>query len=141
VVNRDGDRHSVAVVSDDLRHRLGRAGEQLAAEHLERRGLTIVARNHRTRFGELDLVARDARRLVFCEVKTRRVGRSGARGGWSPFDGLRDDQRRRLRRMAAAWIADQPPGPRPSELRFDAIGVTVDATGKLVALEHLEDAF
>jgi putative endonuclease len=128
-------------VSDDLRHRLGRAGEQLAAEHLERRGFVILARNHRTRFGELDLVARDERRLVFCEVKTRRLGRSARLGGSSPFDGLRDDQRRRLRRMAAAWIADQPPGPRPAELRFDAIGITVDATGKLVALEHLEDAF
>jgi putative endonuclease len=140
-VIRDGGRRSVATVSDDLRHRLGRAGERLAAEHLERRGFAIVARNHRTRFGELDLVARDARRLVFCEVKTRRLGRAAQLGGWSPFDALRDDQRRRLRRMAAAWIADQPPGPRPAEVRFDAIGVTIDATGKLVALEHLEDAF
>jgi putative endonuclease len=122
-------------VSNDLRHRLGRVGEQLAAEHFERRGFAIVVRNHRTRFGELDLVARDARRLVFCEVKTRRLGSSG------PFDGLRDDQCRRLRRMAVAWLAEQPPGPRPAELRFDAIGVTIDATGKLVSLEHLENAF
>lgn len=122
-------------MSNDLRHRLGRAGERLAAEHLERRGFEIVARNHRTRFGELDLVARDAHRLVFCEVKTRRTGSSG------PFDGLHEPQCRRLRRMAAAWIADQPPGPRPAELRFDAIGITIDATGKLVALEHLENAF
>lgn len=122
-------------MSDDLRHRLGRAGEQLAAEHLERRGFAILARNHRTRWGEIDLVACDGHRIVFCEVKTRR------RGSSSPFDGLRDDQCRRLRRMATAWLQERSVRPRVSELRFDAIGVTFDATGRLVELEHLENAF
>jgi putative endonuclease len=134
-VSHDAGRRSVAIVSSDLRHRLGSSGEHLAAEHLERRGFTIVARNHRTRFGEIDLVARDDRTLVFCEVKTRRAGACG------PFDGLREDQCRRLRRMAAAWIAEHASGARPAELRFDAIGITIDATGRLVALEHLENAF
>jgi putative endonuclease len=122
-------------MSNDLRHRLGRVGEQLAAEHLERRGFAILARNHRTRWGEIDLIAADARRIVFCEVKTRRAG-AAAR----PFDGLREAQCRRLRRMAAAWLqhADRP---RTPELRFDAIGVTIDAYGRLVAPEHLEGAF
>jgi putative endonuclease len=122
-------------MSSDLRHRLGRAGEQLAAEHLERRGFAILARNHRTRWGEIDLIAADAERIVFCEVKTRRAGTSG------PFDGLRESQCRRLRRMAAAWLQEQSDRPRTPELRFDAIGVTIDARGRLVALEHLEGAF
>jgi putative endonuclease len=122
-------------VSNDLRHRLGRVGEQLAAEHLERRGFAIVARNHRTRWGEIDLIAADERQIVFCEVKTRRVGSSG------PFDGLREAQCRRLRRMAAAWLQEHVDRPRTPELRFDAIGVTIDARGRLVALEHLEGAF
>ena len=122
-------------MSDDLRHRLGRLGEQLAAEHLERRGLVILARNHRTRWGELDLIAADERRIVFCEVKTRRLGTSG------PFDGLREAQCQRLRRMAAAWLQERGDRPRAPELRFDAIGVTIDARGRLVALEHLEGAF
>jgi putative endonuclease len=122
-------------MSNDLRHRLGRVGETIAAEHLERRGFAIVARNHRTRWGEIDLIAADARRLVFCEVKTRRAGAASA------FDGLREDQCRRLRRMAAAWLQATPDRPRRPELRFDAIGVTIDARGRLVALEHLENAF
>lgn len=122
-------------MSDDLRHRLGRIGEQLAADHLERLGFAILARNHRTRWGEIDLVACDAERIVFCEVKTRRLGTSG------PFDGLRPAQCRRLRRMAAAWLSDTPGRPRVPELRFDAIGVTIDARGRLFALEHLENAF
>jgi putative endonuclease len=122
-------------MSNDLRHRLGRVGERLAAEHLERRGFAIVARNHRTRWGEIDLIAADERRIVFCEVKTRRSGAVG------PFDGLREPQCRRLRRMAAAWLQEQEARPRTPELRFDAIGVTIDAYGRLVALEHLENAF
>lgn len=122
-------------MSTDLRHRLGREGERLAAAHLERRGFAILARNHRTRWGELDLIAADAQRIVFCEVKTRRVGAASA------FDSLRGDQCRRLRRMAAAWLQATSDRPRRAELRFDAIGVTIDARGRLVALEHLENAF
>lgn len=121
-------------MSDDPRHRLGRLGEQVAAEHLQRRGLDVVARNYRTRWGELDIVARDERHVVFCEVKTRRLGSS------RPLEGLRPAQQRRIRRMAVAWLAEHA-GEFARELRFDAVGVTFDATGRLVALEHLEGAF
>ena len=58
----------------DVRQTAGRRGEDLAAEHLERLGFQVLARNHRTRFGELDLVAYDGETLVFAEVKTRRSG-------------------------------------------------------------------
>lgn len=119
----------------DPRHHLGRLGERLAAEHLERRGLAVLARNYRTRWGELDVVAGDDELLVFCEVKTRRLGSS------QPLEGLRERQQRRIRRMALAWLADQPRRTYVPELRFDAVGVTIDATGRLVALEHLEGAF
>ena len=51
---------------------LGRYGEDLAAEHLRRQGLTVLARNWRCARGELDIVARDGSALVICEVKTRR---------------------------------------------------------------------
>jgi putative endonuclease len=122
-------------MSTDLRHRLGRVGEQLAAEHLVRRGYAILARNHRTRWGEIDIVACDARRILFCEVKTRRVGPFG------PFDGLREPQTRRLRKMASAWLQEPHARPYVPEVRFDAIGITIDARGRLVSLEHLENAF
>lgn len=122
-------------MSADPRHHLGRVGERLAAEHFERRGFVVLSRNYRTRWGELDIVACDDDRVVFCEVKTRRVGAT------TPLEGLREGQRRRLRRMALTWLNDQPDRPYAPELRFDAVGVTIDATGRLVALEHLEGAF
>jgi putative endonuclease len=123
-------------MSTDLRHALGRAGEQAALEHFERLGFRLVARNHRTRHGELDLVVADARTLVFAEVKTRRAG-----AGASPWDRLDGDKQRQVRRMAAAFLAEVEDRPRGLDLRFDAIGVVFDARGRMVRLDHLEAAF
>ena len=54
------------------RQGLGKAGEDLAARHLESRGFTVVARRYRTRMGEIDLVATSGDLVAFIEVKTRR---------------------------------------------------------------------
>jgi putative endonuclease len=124
-------------VSPDERQILGAAGEQAALDHLERLGFRLVARNHRTRHGELDLVVCDERTLVFAEVKTRRAG-PGAR---DPLLSLHERKRAQVRRMAGAFLADVPSRPRRPELRFDAIAVTLDAAGALVRLDHLEGAF
>ena len=113
---------------------VGHRGEQLAAEHLERLGFDIVARGFRTRFGEIDLIACDGDTLVFAEVKTRRAG-SG-----HPWDALHEAKRSQVRRMAAVYLAG-PDRIYAPELRFDAIGVVVDAAGALVSLDHLEGAF
>jgi putative endonuclease len=128
-----GDR--AAHEPGDPRQALGRLGERLAAEHLERLGYRIVARNHRTRFGEIDLVAADDETLVFCEVKARRAGSGG------PWEALDDRKRKQVRSMGAAWLAETHERPRTAELRFDAVGVIVDARGALVELVHLEGAF
>lgn len=123
-------------MSTDLRHRLGKHGETLAAEHLTRLGYEIVERNYRTRWGELDIVAFDGTTLAFCEVKTRRLSPTGG-----PLEGLYPSQRQRLRKMAAAWMIERKSRPHSDLIRFDAIGVTIDARGQLVSLEHLEGAF
>jgi putative endonuclease len=124
-------------VSVDRRQTIGRLGEQMATEHLIRLGFQIVERNFRTRWGELDIIARDGQTLAFCEVKTRVAGASGI----TPFDSLHDRKRRQVRRIACAWLAGRGPSDFDPLLRFDAIGVTVDRSGELVALEHLEGAF
>ena len=121
-------------MTTDRRQRLGEIGEDHAAEHFARLGYEVLARNHRTRYGELDLIARDGGVLVFAEVKTRRAG-SGR-----PFDNLDAAKQQQVRRMAAAYLAevDRPFVP---EMRFDAIGIVLDARGELVSLDHLEGAF
>lgn len=121
----------------DLRQHLGRIGERLALEHLERLGYALLARNHRTRFGEIDLIVFDGTTIVFVEVKTRRASAAG-RSAW---EALHERKRSQVRRMAAAWLAEVQDRPWAAELRFDAIAVVIDARGALVGLDHLEDAF
>lgn len=43
--------------------------------------------------------------------------------------------------MAGSWLIERTERPRADNLRFDAIGVTLDLAGRLVKLEHLEGAF
>jgi putative endonuclease len=116
---------------------LGRRGEELAAEHFERLGYRVLARNHRTRWGELDLVLADPseQTIVFCEVKSRRLGS----GDWR--DNLHEGKRQQVRKMGAAWLNDVTDRPRYAELRFDAVGVTLDDHNELVRLDHLQAAF
>jgi putative endonuclease len=121
-------------MSTDLRHHLGRVGEDAAAAHMARLGYTVVARNHRTRYGELDLVCFGRGALVFVEVKTRR-------GSGLPWDALGPGKQSRVRRMAASYLCEVIDRPMADELRFDAIGVVFDARGRMVRLDHIEGAF
>jgi putative endonuclease len=125
----------------DPRRAIGALGERLAADHLRRAGYRIVERNYRTRYGELDIVADAGDCLVFCEVKTRVVGRANAITG---LDSIGVDKRRRVRAMAAQWLGERRAAveqPWRAEMRFDAIGIDISPTGRLLALDHLEDAF
>lgn len=119
------------------RLRLGAIGEELAARHLANRGLRILERNFRTRWGELDVIACGPELIVFCEVKTRVAGGSGR----DPLESVHARKRAQVRRIAGRWLVERADRPRARELRFDAIGVTLDRAGELVRLDHLEGAF
>jgi putative endonuclease len=128
----------------DPRRKLGRLGEQAAAAHLERLGYAIVARNVRTRYGEIDLIAFGQDTLVFVEVKSRRARSpaTAASGEHEPLAWLRPRQRLRVRRLATAWLADRErERPRANDVRFDAIGVVLDRRERLVRLDHIENAW
>ena len=129
---------------------VGARGEELARRHLRARGFELLDANFRTRHGELDVVAADSRRLVFCEVKTRLVARPAlaareparASDELGPFASIDARKQRKVRLMAREWLAAR--GRETAwreELRFDAIGIELDPAGRLVSLEHLEGAF
>ena len=125
----------------DPRRRLGALGEDEAVAHLERLGHEILERNFRTRYGELDVISSTGACLVFCEVKTRTAG--GLRGPATALEAVGPGKRRRLRLMAREWFRLAGGGHErlPRGVRFDAVGVVIDAGGQLVALDHVEDAF
>jgi putative endonuclease len=120
---------------------IGARGEQLAAAHLERLGLRVIARNVRLAPGEIDLIAVGGGTLVFVEVKSARSPAAGRAKGAATLERLSPAQRRRLRRTAVRWLAETGARPRARTIRFDAIGVLLDRDGALVALDHLEGAF
>lgn len=121
----------------DHRTALAVSGELLAAEHLRRRGYDVVQTNARTRFGEIDVIAHGHDTLVFVEVKTRRAGGSAG----TPLEAITPRKTRQVRKLAAAWLSDTPTRPKADEIRFDAVGVSVDGRGELVSLDHVEGAF
>lgn len=113
---------------ENRRIRLGRAGEELAVAHLMLHGCTIVARNRRTPFGEIDVIARDGDVTVIVEVKARRYLTCG--DGTDAVDGRK---RARLRR-AAQYL-----GLEGTPVRFDVVSVTM--RGGSAHIEWLRGAF
>ncbi len=121
------------------RQRTGREAEELVARRLAAAGWEIVERNARTRYGELDIVARDGRTLVFIEVKAGRAG--AAFGPERPVLAVDARKQRRVRRLATAWMAERRGLPPYEEIRFDAVGVTFDRAGHVLDVEHIPAAF
>jgi len=113
---------------------LGRVGEAAAARFLERRGLVILARNLRSRLGEIDLVARDGSTLVFVEVKARR-----GLPGDPPEAAVDARKRARLSRLALGYLAARRLGER--SCRFDVVGVSLDEAGGVTGVRHVRHAF
>jgi len=127
----------------DQRLRIGRLGERLAAQRLERAGFTVLERNYRTRAGELDLVARRRGVLVFCEVKTV-VARANAsaRGPAYALEAVGTAKRVQVRKIARSWLTERSSLARGCpNVRFDAIGITLSTKGEVLSVEHVENAF
>jgi putative endonuclease len=91
------------------------------------------------RRGEIDLIAFDGRTLIFVEVKTHQLGRSQPPASVSPLAYLSAGQLARYQPVAQAYLDDaRHTAPAAQIMRFDAIGVLVDAEGAVVDLQHVE---
>lgn len=100
------------------RRMLARWGEEAAAAFLRARGYAILQAGYRCPAGEVDLVCRDGRTLVFVEVKTRASARSG-----EPEEAVTPAKLHRLRQAARHFLAEHRLGPVPC--RFDVVSVRV----------------
>ena len=114
---------------------LGQRGESYACRYLRRRGYTIVARQDRTRLGEIDIVAIQRRTVVFIEVKTRAAEEKG-----TPTEAVNADKQQRLTRAALGYM-------RRHDLlgncaaRFDVIAIVWPEDQTQPAINHIENAF
>ncbi len=103
----------------------GDAGEDMACAHLRARGMEVLARNYRCRSGEIDVVARDGRTLVFVEVKER-----GGDSHGSAVEAVTVEKRRRVVRAARVYAATH--GLSESPIRFDVLAIDWSAEGPRV---------
>ncbi len=110
----------------------GAWAENQAARFLRKNGMTVLHRNYRTNMGELDVVARDKKTIVFIEVKAIRDMNG------EPQLKVNADKRRRLITAAKAYITRHRLHDRPA--RFDIVTVQCDKEGQPI-IRHEEDAF
>jgi putative endonuclease len=116
------------------RNWVGAYGEKVAADWLRAHGCKILARNFRgPHRGEVDIIARDGRLLLFVEVKTRRKD-AKIRG----FDAVGKEKQELIERGANAWLRKL--GTRELPWRFDVIEVNVEHD-ELPDVNHIRDAF
>ncbi len=120
--------------SSRARKNLGDSGERVAALFLEQRGYTILARNFRTRTGEMDLVARDADGLAFVEVRTRRGTALGA-----PEESLTPRKRARLLAVAQQFL-ERHDQWADCAWRIDFVAIQLGRRGEIERMEVIKGA-
>ncbi len=113
---------------------LGQRGERAATRYLKRLGYVIVARSARDKTGELDIVAVDARTIVFVEVKTRSSDAAG-----HPAEAVDEDKQQRVTRLALRYLKRHD--LLEKRWRFDIVAVTWPAKQRRPNTEHFKDAF
>ena len=106
----------------------GALGEHYVAKYIERSGGVILDRNWRIKEGEVDIVAKEDRLLLFIEVKTRRSVAFG-----NPLEAITSSNALRLQRLALAWMSIH--GVWGSEYRIDCVGVLL-GKGESVEIDY-----
>ena len=121
-------------MTTDTRRGTGIRGEEEAARFLTRSGFAILDRNVRTRAGEIDLVAKEGKTLVFVEVKTRRDLE-----GDPPQAAVHMRKQNRLAKLAHGYLKLKR--IRQTPCRFDVVSVIINDEGGVKAIRHITNAF
>lgn len=116
----------------ELRHAVGKAGEEAAVQYLCQHGYRILERNYRCRFGEIDLIARDGRMLAFVEVKTRRSQKYGPAAAAVTLE-----KQRHLIKASQTYLIQRK--KTDAFCRFDVVTIEMDAQPPHIEL--IKDAF
>ncbi|MBA4602441.1 YraN family protein [Thermoactinomyces mirandus] len=121
-------------MSGDMRKRVGRQGEELAARYLQENGYQIIDQNWTTRQGELDIIALKGQQLVFVEVRTTQSGKFGY-----GLESVGYRKQEKLRQLALQYLRENP--VYYGSFRFDVISVLWDRQGMRTEVQHIEGAF
>jgi putative endonuclease len=112
---------------------LGKKGEDLACQHLEQKGYTILERNYHFQKFEADIVAYYGFEIIFAEVKTRTSTAFG-----EPEDFVDEQKQKLVAGAAEAWLYERKMEGSP--IRFDVIAIKVESETSFI-IKHFENAF
>ncbi|GDX40335.1 UPF0102 protein [Armatimonadota bacterium] len=115
--------------------KLGQVGEALAQNYLKQHNCTVITTNYRSRFGEIDIIAKEEDCYVFVEVKTRSSKRFG-----SPLEAVTFRKRQRLWLTAQDWVGKHNLGVEEPAFRFDVLSIIIGNDG-LAAITHDKGVF
>ena len=122
----------------DGRRSLGKHGEELASAYLLKCGFSLLARNWRTRAGEIDIIAQEGPWLVFVEVRSRRADSNSASPHLGPpEDSITPKKRAKLVDLAEAYLFDVR---WEESWRIDVIAIEIRPDGSMARLNHFRDA-
>jgi len=114
--------------------RIGKIGENIAADYLTRQGYQLLDENFIVRYGEIDLVMLEDEVVVFVEVKTRTSDTFGA-----PEDSVTPAKIEKLRNAALMWLQAHPDSP--DDWRVDVVAILMDRQNHVLDLQHFTDAY
>jgi putative endonuclease len=116
----------------NFRQKFGKFGEDLAVRYLKKMGYKVLCRNYRTRFGEIDIIAKDSDTIVFIEVKSRRTATFG-----HPKYSITRKKQERISKTALYYLKEN--NQSNCRARFDV--VTINSADKKTDVEIIKNAF
>ncbi len=121
--------------SDTRKHKItdrGNLGEHFVCEYLEKHGCSIVAKNYRCRFGEIDIIAENNDFIIFVEVKTRTA--HSMTGG---FESITQSKIKKFTTTVMDYLSKNDSSKQP---RIDCAEVIVNDNNNLVKIDYIENA-
>jgi putative endonuclease len=119
---------------DNSQQQFGKESESIAVAYLKKLGYRILEQNYRTGLGEIDIVARDKKTLVFVEVKARRSFRFG-----NPKAAVTPRKQRKISMVALSYLKSK--GQERSRARFDVVAITAHSGEEDPVVEIIKNAF
>ena len=118
------------------RRKFGDMGERIAEDFLVNKGYSVLDRNYKKRYGEIDLIAKDGKDLVFVEVKTRSNRNIQ---NFLPEQSVNRLKMRKLQKICEVYLAEKRYGPH-QRWQIDIIAISLDTETKKANIRHIENA-
>jgi putative endonuclease len=118
------------------RRKFGDIGEQIAEDFLVSKGYAVLHRNYKKRYGEIDLVAKDGKDLVFVEVKTRSNRNIQ---NFLPEQSVNRLKMRKLQKICEVYLAEKRYSPH-QRWQIDIIAISLDTETKKANIRHIKNA-